>query len=148
MCVAVCELFAYTSCSFMQVIHVCKYFTHVVHLHQLLPPATKLGQGYIFTGVCHSVNGGVPGPGGYLVPGGVCSWRGLLPGGAWSQGGLLWGVPGPGGLLPGGLLQGGAWSWGVPGPWGVSAPGGCLVETPRMATAAGGTHPTGMHSCF
>ena len=28
-----------------------------------LPPATKLGQGYIFTGVCHSVNrggGGVP----------------------------------------------------------------------------------------
>ena len=28
--------------------------------------------------------------------------------------------------------------------------GGCLVETPLpgMATAAGGTHPTGMHSCF
>ena len=27
----------------------------------LLPPATKLGQGYVFTGVCHSVNrGGVP----------------------------------------------------------------------------------------
>ena len=23
------------------------------------PPATKLGQGYIFAGVCHSVNGGV-----------------------------------------------------------------------------------------
>ena len=23
-----------------------------------LPPATKLGQGYVFTGVCHSVNGG------------------------------------------------------------------------------------------
>ena len=44
---------------------------------------------------------------------------------------------------------------------GVSAPGGggvcsggCmvqwggLVETPPTATAAGGTHPTGMHSCF
>ena len=37
----------------------------------LLPPATKLGQGYVFTGVCHSVNGGgefltrytPPGPG-------------------------------------------------------------------------------------
>ena len=28
---------------------------------QLLPPATKLGQGYVFTGVCHSVNReGVP----------------------------------------------------------------------------------------
>ena len=25
---------------------------------------------------------------------------------------------------------------------------GCLVETPPTATAAGGTHPTGMHSCF
>ena len=40
-------------------------------------------------------------------------------------------VPGPGGSLPGG----------------VSGPGGCLVETPWTATAAGGTHPTGMHSC-
>ena len=42
------------------------------------------------------------------------------------------------------LLSGGACSRG-----GVPAPGGCLVETPpRMATAAGGTHPTGMHSCY
>ena len=32
---------------------------------------------------------------------------------------------------------------------GVPALGrGCLVETLRTATAAGGTHPTGMHSCF
>ena len=23
----------------------------------------------------------------------------------------------------------------------------CLMETPRTVTAAGGTHPTGMHSC-
>ena len=44
----------------------------------------------------------------------------------------------------------------LPGPRGVSAPRGrvclvprgCLVETPRMATAAGGMHPTGMHSCL
>ena len=36
---------------------------------------------------------------------------------------------------------GGAWSrGGVPDP-------GCLVETPQMTTAAGSTHPTGMHSC-
>ena len=35
----------------------------------LLPPATKLGQGYIFTGVCHSVNRRVSarGGGGCLV---------------------------------------------------------------------------------
>ena len=52
------------------------------------------------------------------------------------------GVPGPGGSAPVGCL--------VPGgsaPEG-SALGGCLLETPpRTATAAGGTHPTGMHSC-
>ena len=56
--------------------------------------------------------------GGYLVPGG----------GVWS-----WGVPGPGGggcLVPrGSALGGGGWF---------------LLET---GTAAGGTHPTGMHSC-
>ena len=43
-------------------------------------------------------------------------------------------------LLPGG----------VPAPWGGGACcGGCLVETPSgTATAAGGTHPTGLHSCY
>ena len=34
----------------------------------------------------------------------------------------------------------------MPVPGGVPARGGALVETPRTATAAGGTHPTGMHS--
>ena len=68
----------------------------------------KLGQGYIFTGVRHSVNRG-----------GACSK----------------GVPAPGGSGPGGTCSGGG-------------PGGCLLETPPgTATAAGGTHPTGMHSC-
>ena len=65
------------------------------------------------------------------------------------------GMPGPGGcLLRGGSAPGGSGPAGVSGPGGVSAPrgclvpGGCLVETPpRMATAAGGMHPTGMHSC-
>ena len=33
----------------------------VIRLVMFLPPATKLEQGYIFTGVCHSVNrGGLP----------------------------------------------------------------------------------------
>ena len=38
--------------------------------------------------------------------------------------------------------RGGAWSQGVSGPGGVD--GHCC----EMATAAGGTHPTGMHSCL
>ena len=57
------------------------------------------------------------------------------------------GMPGPGGSDP----RRGSWSGGL-------LPGGeCLVRgsAPRgvdhpslTATAAGGTHPTGMHSCF
>ena len=73
----------------------------------LLPPATKLGQGYIFTGIYDSVRGGawsggggllrgVPGPRGYLVPEGVPA-----PVGSHPRGGQLLGegegVPGPGG---------------------------------------------------
>ena len=70
-----------------------------------LPPATKLGQGNIFTIVCDSVNTG---------EGGASSGGGSAPGGCFLGGG-----------------------------------GVCLVETPpRTATAAGSTHPTGMHSCF
>ena len=79
---------------------------------------------------------GVPGPGGCLVLGGC-----LVPGGAWSPGG-------------GYLVQGVS-------SRGVSAQGGCLIlgglvsqhalrQTPppgETATAADGTHPTGMHSC-
>ena len=41
------------------------------------------------------------------------------------------------------LMGGGVCSGGVPAPGGV--PGG---DPPGTATAAGGTHPTGMHSCF
>ena len=44
------------------------------------------------------------------------------------------------------LLRGGGE---VPGPGGVPAPGGCLVLGGAWtATAAGGTHPTRMHSCY
>ena len=49
-------------------------------------------------------------------------------GGAWSRGA---------GLVPGGTCSGV-----VPSPG-----GGAWWRPPRMATAAGGTHPTGMHSC-
>ena len=59
---------------------------------------------------------------------------------------LLWeGSPGP--HLGEGLL----WE-GSPGPHrGVPAPGGSAsggCGDPPMAIAAGGTHPTGMHSCY
>ena len=55
-------------------------------------------------------------------------------------GGLLPGVPGPGGSAPGGH----AWSGGG-GLLLGGVPGG---DPPGTATAAGGTHPTGMHSCY
>ena len=79
----------------------------------------------MFTGVCLSTEG-VPGSGGCLIQGGM---------------------PGPGGS---------AWSGGgVPGPWGGAwSQGECLVlggawwRPPQKATAVGGTHPTGMHSCL
>ena len=67
------------------------------------------------------------------APGGGC----LLPGRS-ALGVPGWGVcsrrevPGPGGLLSG------VCSWGGDAWW----------RPPRTATAAGGTHPTGMHSCF
>ena len=50
-------------------------------------------------------------------------------------------------LLPG-FCSGGVWSRGV---WsrGVCSGGeGAWWRPPRTATAAGGTHPTGMHSCL
>ena len=71
----------------------------------------------------------------------VCPW-GV---GAWSRG---W-VPGPAGGVsaPGGCLV-----RGLSAPRGVPAPGGYLLwgvpgGDPPTATAAGGSHPTGMHSC-
>ena len=84
-----------------------------------------------------------------VCPQGGCLVRGVLaPEGACSQRGLVWvdacsgGVPGVGGCLVWGVPGlGGAWSGGC------LLPGGCLVET-GTATAADGTHPTGMHSCL
>ena len=113
----------------------------------------SLGQGNIFRSVCQEFcsRGGIPGLGG------AWSWEG-----AWSGG-----VPGPGGAGPGGvpvpkggcLVWGGAWSGGSPGPqpngklrgiWSRSTHKGEVEGSwpgPPTATAAGGTHPTGMHSC-
>ena len=84
----------------------------------LLPPATKLGQGNIFTGVCDSVNRGMSAPGG-----GVCSWGCLLLGGVCSGG-----MSAPGVSTLGG---GSVCSRGVSAPQEVCFQWGCLVETPR-----------------
>ena len=93
--------------------------------------------------VC-SQEGGVPGPGECMVQGGSWSWGVGIPactetaGGVWSQGG---GVPGPGG----------AWSRGCIILGGLVSQH-ALRQTPpppgETTTAADGTHPTGMHSCF
>ena len=53
------------------------------------------------------------------------------------------GVSAPGGCL----VQGVVCSRRVPAPRAVPGPGGPGGDPSWMATAAGGTHPTGMHSC-
>ena len=62
-----------------------------------------------------------------------------MPGLGGSGSGRVPGLGGGGCLVPGG---GGKSGLGVPAPR-----GGCLVDTPQTASAAGGTHPTRMHSC-
>ena len=70
-----------------------------------------------------------------LLLGGVCLLRGRVS--AWGV--SAWGVSAPGGVCSrGGLLRG-------EGGLLTGRPGG---DPPGTATAAGGTHPTGMHSCF
>ena len=49
-------------------------------------------EGYVFTRVCHSVRGGVPGRGEVPGPGGSAPGGCLLPGGCLVQGGMLRGV--------------------------------------------------------
>ena len=65
----------------------------------LLQPATKLGQGYVFTRVCDSVDreGSWSLSQGVSVPGGLYP-RGLCPGGSLSRGVSVWGVSVWGGL--------------------------------------------------
>ena len=108
------------------------------------------------------------GRGGCLVQGGcMVVWEGcMVPGGVHSpEGGSVWSrgcmVPEEGCMVQGVCAWswgcawlGGVWSKGVHGPRGVHGLGRCmvggggLVEIPWTANAAGGMHPTGMHSCF
>ena len=128
---------------------------------KFLPPATKFRQGYIFTGVFDSVHRG----------GGVSGPEGVSPNFGGSP--IFWG--GGGGLqFLGGCLQvflGGNHVSNYFGGGGVCLQffGGSLIfqgglqnffffnffptnssgmHPPRDGQCAGGTHPTGMHSCY
>ena len=81
---------------------------------QLLPPATKLGQGYIFTGVCDSVHGGA-----CVLSGGVHA----------SQGGMRasGGMPGGHVCLGGHAWRGGVHGWGCVWLGGVHGQGACVA---------------------
>ena len=121
------------------------YLRLLHHFVQLifLPSANEVCEGYVFTRVCHSVQLG--GGGGALGPD---------PGGR--LGGLAGGVSRP---IPRGVVGGPGRKGGLgPGPGGCPGPGLGVVcvsqhalrqtSPPQTATAAGGTHPTGMHSCL
>ena len=121
--------------------------TVLAHLVVFTARKRSLGQGNMFTSVCLSMGGGVL-PQHALQ---VVSQHALQQVSRWgvlsqhalqvvsehalqqvSGRCLVWGVP-----APGGCLVWGACSGGLPGR-----------DPPRMATAAGGTHPTVMHSCL
>ena len=139
-----------------------------------LPPANEVCEGYVFTPVCHSVHRGsvpgpggvwswgVPGPGGFgprgclvrggLVPACLAGFQAHTQGGSWGGSGPgphprgklkgIWSRPTPKGEVEGDLVQGHTQG----GSWGGSGPGP-HPPPPMTATAAGSTHPTGMHSC-
>ena len=82
---------------------------------------------------------------------GVSMVKGGMGGGMHSEGMHSGGVQGrgcvwPGGMHGGGVSMAGAYMAGVCAWWGCAWKGACMAE--EMATAADGTHPTGMHSCF
>ena len=109
----------------------------------LLPAATKLDQGNVFTGVCDSVN-----------TGGVClsaCWdtpplQSRHP--RWEQTPPEWTPPqsrhSPGSRGP--PPPGADTALGAEAPPGADTPP--RMQTPTYGLRVAGTHPTGMHSCF
>ena len=85
----------------------------------------SLGQGNIFTSVCHSVQGGV-----CMAKGGMHGEEGCV----WQRGHAWW--------RGANMVKGGACM--VKG--GMCGEGVCVAG--QMATVAGSMHPTGMHSCL
>ena len=167
---------------------------HTLNIPKLLPPATKLGQGYVFTGVCDSVHGGeyltrytpLPQPGTPPSPPDQVPprtryppWDQVPPLGPGTPPRTRYTPPGPG-TPPGTRYTPpgpGTPPWDQvpprdqvhpPGPGtpprdqvhppGPGTPPQDQVPPPgtrytppgpgRYGLRAGGTHPTGMHSCF
>ena len=143
-----------------------------IFARRLLPPANVVCEGYIFTGVCDSVNrGGVHGfIWGVCVVlfGGVC---GFIGGHVWFYSGGVHGfIRGRVWFYPRGhawfylgdmrgfirgacmvLFGGCAWfySGSVHGfIWGACVVFPVFSDTMRYGQWAGGMHPTGMHSCW
>ena len=104
-------------------------------LYVLLPPANEVCEGYVFTGVCLSTEGGGPGqvpPRQVHPPSQVHPQAGTHPPGRYTPRQ----VPPPGRCTP-------AWV-GTP-PTGTPPWPQCMRGYSQQA---GGTHPTGMHSCI
>ena len=130
---------------------------HCVCVVTSLPPANEVCEGYVLTGVCLSTGRAcmvAPGGHAWLLGGGM---HGCSGGHAWLLQGGVCGCSGGGGCMCGCSQGGHAWapvhgcSWGgVHGCWGgcvVAQGGACVVFSMRYGQWAGGTHPTGMHSC-
>ena len=143
---------------FCSLLHLCAFFQHChMRAERLLPPATKLGQGYVFTRICDSVQRGwYPNMPFRWYPSMPCrSLRGGIP--ACLAGGIqaflagLQGVSRPTSRwvsrpTPKGGLQAHT-QGGSPGSHLGGGIPACTESDPSTATAVGGTHPTGMHSC-
>ena len=98
--------------------------------YHLLLPANAVCEGNVFTGVCLST-GECKRWGGYVTGEGVCMAEGACVAGGTCM---------AGGVHGGGACVAGEHAW-----WGCAWQGACVAG--EMATAAYGTHPTGMHSC-
>ena len=132
--------------------NICRRFTPHCNCRLNIFTARKrsLGQGNIFRSVCQE----------FCPQGGCMVWGVHGPGGAWSQGDAWsWGCMVLGGFMVLGAVHGPKRVHGLGGVCmvpGVSPPPGTM-HTPqdhappprglKMATAVGGMHPTGMHSC-
>ena len=120
-----------------------------VPIRWFLPPANEVCEGYVFTGVCLSTPG--------CVGGHVVLFRGcmvLFGGRAWfylgGMHGFIWGAcmvlfGGHAWFYSGGVhgFSGGVWFF-----WGACMVFSVFSDTMRYGQWAGGTHPTGMHSCL
>ena len=88
----------------------------------LLPPANEVSEGYVFTGACLSTQGGV------------------CPIACWDT------PPGPEADTP--PEQTPPRDQRQTPPWDQTAPPPPAVHAVRYGQQSGGTHPTGMHTCF